>query len=270
MIVNHGRARLAAREHGSGQPDVLLVHAGVTDQRSWSHLIGRLSTHARCLTFDARGFGRTEYEPEEGWSPVDDALAVLDGFGSARAVVVGASMGGRTALDLTLSRPDRVSGLVLIGAAISGAPAPTDLDDAARALDEAGDAALERGDLDEVNRIEAHLWLDGPLQAEGRVEGEARRLFLEMNAAALAAADPGGQADPPAAWDRLDEVGVPTLVLVGEHDLRHVRANARRVAESVRAARLIELDGVAHLPHLEGDQQTLAAIDEFVSAAASR
>lgn len=267
MIVDHGRARLAVETRGEGPPDVLLLHAGVTDQRSWVPVVDRLAGSARCITYDARGYGRTTYKREDGWSPVGDAVAVLDALGVERAVVVAASMGGRTALDLALAEPARVAALVLIAPAVRGAPDP-ELDEPVRALDALLEAAYDADDLAGANRLEAHVWLDGPLQPEGRVGGEVRELFLEMNAAALAAPDPGEQREHEPAWPRLGDIGVPTLVLVGEHDLRHLRANARHLAESIPGAQLRELAGVAHLPHLERDPATFDAIEGFVTGRA--
>lgn len=262
MQITSGRAILAAESHGSGTPDVLLVHAGVTDQRSWEHVVDRLSGH-RCLTYDARGYGQTTYEPEDGWSYVEDALAVLDAYACSTAVVVGCSAGGRTALDLALAHPDRVSGLVLVAPAISGAPDP-EFEPELDWLETAYDAADEAGDNAELNRLEAWIWLDGPLQPEGRVTGPARDLFLAMNAIALEAVDPGKHRAVDPAWPRLGEIGVPTLVLVGEHDFGYLRRNCRHLAASVPGARLVELPGVAHLPHLEGDERTLTEIRAFV------
>ncbi|MGI8524494.1 MAG: alpha/beta fold hydrolase [Nocardioides sp.] len=263
MDITSGSATLATESHGSG-PDVLLIHAGVTDQRSWTHVVDALPDH-RVISYDARGFGRTTYAPEEGWSPVGDAVAVLDGYDAVRPIVVGASMGGRTALDLALRHPDRVQALVLIGPAISGAPDEA-VEELVKPLEEEYDAAYEAEDLAELNRLEAHLWLDGPLTPEGRVGGPARELFLEMNGLALASPEPGEarQVDP--AWDRLADIGAPTLVLVGEHDLRHVRENAAHLAATMPDARLVELPGVAHLPHLEADPATLREIADFVGA----
>ena len=106
MEITSGSAVLAAESAGDG-PDVLLVHAGVTDQRSWASVVERLPGR-RSLTYDARGYGRTTYEPEDGWSSVGDAVAVLDAYDVAQAVVIGSSMGGRTSIDLTLLHPDRV------------------------------------------------------------------------------------------------------------------------------------------------------------------
>lgn len=264
MEITSGSAVLAAEAHGSGTPDVLLVHAGVTDRRSWSHVVDALPG-ARCLTFDARGYGDTTYTAEDDWSAVDDAVAVLDAYDMGSAVVVGASMGGRTSIDLALVHPERVRALVLIGPAVSGAPEPT-YEPEVLALDAEWEAAEERGDQATVNRIETRVWLDGPTAPEGRVTGPVRDLFLDMNARALDADDPGEQREDAAAWDRLAEIAVPTLVMVGEHDLQYIKANCAHAVETIPGARLVELPGVAHVPHLEGDPTTLAEIAAFVGS----
>ena len=261
--VVSGRARLAVEVSGSGAP-VLMIHAGVTDRRSWSPLIDHLGTDVRSIRYDTRGFGETEYDPEVGWSPVSDAVAVLDAEAVDAAIVIGCSMGGRAAIDLALAHPDRVRALVLIAPSIGGAPAP-DLTPLVADLDRRIDDAADRGDLDEANRLEAELWLDGPGHA-GRAAPEARALFLEMNGRALAAADPGDPAPVEEAWPRLAGIAVPTLVLVGDLDLAHMGRNARHVAASVPDVDLVELSDVAHLPHLEGHPQTLQAIARFVTA----
>jgi pimeloyl-ACP methyl ester carboxylesterase len=263
MEVTSGSAVLAAESTGVG-PDVLLVHAGVTDQRGWTQVVDVLPDH-RCLTYDARGYGRTTYEPQDAWSSVDDAVAVLDAYDVGQAVVVAASMGGRTALDLTLLHPERVRALVLIGPAISGAPEAT-YEPEVLALDDEWERAEERGDLETVNRLEARVWLDGPAAVEGRVSGAVRDLFLDMNGRALDADDPGERRDDAAAWDRLAEIAVPTLLLVGDLDLQYIKHGVAHAAASIPGARLVELPGVAHLPHLEGDERTLAEIAGFVAS----
>jgi len=60
-------------------------------------------------------------------------------------------------------------------------------------------------------------------------------------------------------------VGGP-LLLVGEHDLRYVHENCTYAARTIPGARLVELPGVAHLPHLENDERTLAEIATFVGS----
>ncbi|MFB7844886.1 alpha/beta fold hydrolase [Microbacterium sp. NPDC056052] len=257
-------ARLAVEESGpSDAVSALLIHAGVTDRRSWSGLTEVLDPTIRSIRYDARGYGATVTEEHDGWSPVADARAVLDAAALDTAIVIGCSMGGRTAIDLALVSPQRVRALVLIAPAISGAPAPV-LDEITTELDRRGDEALDRGDLATVNRIEAELWLDGPGRT-GRVGDGPRRLFLAMNGDALAAGTPGTKAQDAVAWDRLGEIRVPTLVLVGSLDLSHVRAAARHAAATIPGAEFVELEDAAHLPHVEGHAAALSAIAGFVN-----
>src|SRR5438093_831558 len=112
----------------------------------------------------------------------------------------------------------------------------------------------------------AEVWLDGPSADEGRVGGARRSLFLEMNGRALRAEDPGEQAELPPAWPRLGEIAVPTLVMIGRLDVEDVQAINEQATSIIPDAQLSFLDGVAHLPHLEGDPTTLEQIARFVGS----
>lgn len=266
-FATSGRARLAYESTGvGGGAEVLLIHAGVNDRRSWRHVVEQLSPGHRCVVFDQRGFGETTYEHEDGWSPIADALAVLDAAGLERPVVVACSMGGQTAIDLALAHPARVAGLALIGTAISGAPYPNLVTGRTAELNARIEEADAAGDFEEVGRLDAWMWLDGPRAEERRVDGPARELFLEMNARALRAPDPGEPAEISPAWPRLGEIAVPALVMIGRLDAEDVQAIDEQAAGIIPGARLAWLDGVAHVPHLEGDPATLEEIAAFVNA----
>ncbi len=265
-FASSGTAQIAYDVQGAGPP-VLLVHAGVSDKRSWGPLIESLGGRYRTIAYDQRGFGETTFEPEPH-SAVADALAVLDAEGVDQAIVIGSSNGGRRSIHLALDHPERVRALVLIGAGVRGGP-DDDLDsftDEVRALYAAYEAAEEGDDLDELNRIEAHVWLDGWAALEGRVQGPVRDLFLDMNSIALHADDPGDDGTG-AAWDRVGEINVPTLVLIGELDVTEAPASAH-FAATIPGARLEVLEGTGHLPHLEGHARTLEAIKDFLATVA--
>jgi pimeloyl-ACP methyl ester carboxylesterase len=267
MFVTSGGAQLAYEITGVDDgADVLLIHAGVNDRRSWQHVIKRLASRHRCIAYDARGFGETTYKREDGWSAVADAGAVLDAAGVEQAVVVASSIGGRTALDLILAQPNRVSGLVLIGAAVRGAPYPDHMEGLAAELDAMIETAEAAGEIDEVNRLDARMWLDGPTAVEGRVGGPARELFFDMNGKALRAESPGKEAEMPPTWPRLGEITAPTLVMIGRLDVDDIQAIHEPLVKIIPNARLMWLDDVAHLPHLEGDRKTLDEIARFVDA----
>ncbi|HZI96912.1 MAG TPA: alpha/beta hydrolase [Actinomycetales bacterium] len=259
-MIRSGAADIAVDDSGSG-PAVVLLHAGVADRRVWESTTTALADSFRVLAYDRRGYGATTYETEPH-DQVADLWTVLDGLGVASAVLVGNSMGGRVALDAALDAQDRVTGLVVVGAAVSGAPALGDIAPEVAALGEELEALEVAENWDAVNAREARMWLDGPSRPEGTVGGTARALFLEMNGAALRAADPGDEQTREPAWDRLEEIAVPLLSVVGTHDLPHLVERSAEIARRVPQGRYVELPSSAHLPMLDDP----ARFDELVRA----
>lgn len=266
--VSSGRAELAVERLGGG-PAAVALHAGVADRRSWASTAAALDGILGLVAYDRRGFGDSSSHPEPHVH-ADDLLCVLDAVSGATPTwLVGNSQGGRIAIDLALAAPERVAGLVLVAPALSGEDEAPELDAPSAALVAAIDTAEARDDLDEVNRLEAHLWLDGPAALEGRVGGRPRELFLTMNGRALRAPDPGEELPPavPDAALRLSELELAILVLHGDLDLPHVQARGRRIAEEAPAARLCVLADCAHLPQLERPTQVAEAIRTFLTVA---
>ena len=247
-VVRSGSAELAVSRSGDGAT-IVLLHAGVADRRSWLSTVSLLPDF-ETIAYDRRGFGDTKYEAEVH-SSVDDLAAVMNACGVDRSVLVGSSQGGRIAIDFALANPDRVDALLLLGSAISGAPSQEPIEDSARQLVAAIDRAEGEGDLDEVNRLEAHLWLDGPDSQEGRVGGAARTLFLEMNGLALRSQSTGEAAEPESAWLRVAALRMPVTVAVGTADQLHIRQRSAVLASRIGGSTLIELPGLGHLAQLE-------------------
>ncbi len=265
-FLSIGAAKFAFEAHGSG-PHVVLLHPGVGDHRVWSETT-KLLPEYRTLAYDRRGFGFTESPPEpHSW--VGDLLSILDARDIRQAVLVGNSQGGRVAIDAALAHPDRVAGLVLFGSAVSGAPWPEPTGEVRKLADDI-EAAERRDDLDDLNRLEAHLWLDGPKSAEGRVSGRARELFLDMNGRALRAGEVGEALSSPSAWDRLSQVPVPTLVIFGDLDVAPLRHISRTVAEQIPNAVYRELRGLAHVPQLEDPLLCAQIIRDFLGSCPER
>jgi pimeloyl-ACP methyl ester carboxylesterase len=172
-------------------------------------------------------------------------------------------MGGGVALDAALVAPERVAGLVLLAPAVGGAPEP-ELDAELAFFDERITAAVAEGDVDELNRLETWLWLDGPAGPEGRVGGEPRALALAMNEVILGydvSEDAGASGVD--AWSRVPEVRVPTTVACGDLDVAFLVARSRDLARRLPGGRHRVLEGMAHLPYLEQP----AVIAELVSGA---
>lgn len=215
-------------------------------------------------SYDRRGFGDSTFT-EERHSKVGDLIAVLDACELSSAVLIGNSQGGRIAVDMTMLHPARVKALVLIGTSVSGVPEVASWPPDASELYRKIEVAEAAGDLDLLNRFQAHLWLDGPSSIEGRVAGATRELFLDMNLRALNARNVGEITDDVDAWNNLSKIQVPVLLIAGQLDLPHLQERSARMAEIIAHSELISIKNVAHLAALEAPLPCAEMIAKFLA-----
>lgn len=170
------------------------------------------------------------------------------------------------AVEVALTQSSEVDSLLLCapgGSLI--AEATPDL----RAFIEAERSALARGDMD--GAVEANLawWVDGPHRDAGDVDLTVRDLVAQMQRRAFEVTAGWGdieemELDPPA-LDRLSEISVPTLVLVGALDLDAVHDAAWRVTDGISGARRVDWPGTAHLPSMERPDDFLALLRDWLA-----
>lgn len=258
-------ATLRGESAGFGLP-VVFLHAGVADRRIWA---GQMQAVAEAgyhvISYDRRGFGESESK-DVPFNHAVDLEVVLDRLGVNAAVLVGNSLGGGIALEFALEHPDRVVALVLVGSAVGGFEGEEYPEEIAE-LEFLLERALQRGDIEQANQIEAHMWLDGPLEEDGRVEGTPRGLFLDMNRRRRHRRPLSQEetADVPVI-EHLDAIKVPTLLLVGEYDYPDVIEAHEVLAEEIEEAFAITLEETAHLPSLERPDLFDPLLLEFLAA----
>jgi 2-succinyl-6-hydroxy-2,4-cyclohexadiene-1-carboxylate synthase len=168
----------------------------------------------------------------------------------ARATYVGYSQGGRLCLQLALDRPEVVHRLVLVSA--SPGIADSDERDARRDADELLAQDIERDGVDAF----LERWLAQPMFAtlpRARAGIEARRAVntVECLTHQLRVL---GQGVQPSNWDRLGELQIPVLLIVGDLDTKYVDI-ARRMSERLADVRLEVIPDAGHACHLEQPEQ---------------
>jgi 3-oxoadipate enol-lactonase len=267
-IVEVPRARLHVIDEGrESDPPLVLLHAGIADLRSWDALVPLLlDAEYRVIRFDARGTGRTDSEPTP-FSRIDDVLAVLDANGIDRAVLIGNSLGGQTAIDTAISAPDRVAGLVGIAAGVGGfdgglTPLETQLFAEMETLENA-----DPPDPAAVADIDVRIWVDGPGQPPDRVPPAIRDQVREMDMGSYAPGRETGEVirlSPPAA-ERLGELRCPVVAIAGLLDVSGVVATARYIEANAPNARAEIWPHVAHMIGMEVPDELAAEIVEFLA-----
>ena len=264
--------------YGTGEPTILLLPSWeITHSRAWKAQIPYLARHARVVTFDPRGNGRSgrpeEVRAYDRRAAADDARAVLDHAGVEQAVVVSWCGAGADVL-LAAENPERVSRLVLI--------AP-DLLLTADPAEEEGPFPFdgEPETLDGWAKWNRRYWLrDWP----GFLGFFFSEMFTEPHSTKQIEDGIGWglETDPQtilrgmdAAWlnDRdtalrlCAQVRCPTLVLQGSADAIVGPARGAAVAAAIPGARLVTFEGSGHAPHLRDPVAANLVIRDFACPA---
>ncbi|MDQ3615711.1 MAG: alpha/beta hydrolase [Actinomycetota bacterium] len=240
---------------GAG-PALLLLHAGVGDLRMWDAQVGELSsagfTVVRC---DLRGFGGSVLTTGASYSEAEDVLSLLEYLDIEMFSLVAASYGGHVALQVATAVAHRVESMVLL------APAAelVDPDESLRALWEEEGRLMEAGDLDGATELNVRIWL-GP-----EADDDARTLVRRMQLDAFVQQAAVGEVDNRELPVALDRLTMPTTILVGAHDLAFFTRTARKLANRLLHARLVELSWAGHLPSLERPTETTRLILDALS-----
>lgn len=241
MYVAATNARFWVVEEGEG-PVVLFFHFGLGDWRVFEPQVRALAEQFRCIAYDRRFIGRTQ-APDEPYAPVDDAIALLDALDVERAALVGLSGGGGLALNVAYAHPERVTALVHIAAPVTGLPLTFSPE-----LEAAYAAAKTP---EEEMAVDMEVW--APLG----VEDLFRELRLQVPTGEL----PDAAKSPPVV---LEDVRVPTLVVIAKHDPPELSNAGREAARRIPGARLIEVDSDHYLT-LRAPELVTGLIRDFLT-----
>ena len=264
--AQNGDVTIHYEDEGSGEP-ILLIHGHTMDRRIWDPVMsGLLGADLRVLRPDLRGHGRST-RPDFGYHVshhAADMEAVLDDVGVASPTVVGYSIGGGVALEMAVTMPRRLSGLVLMSPVMPDRPFETAFMDNLR---EVARVARSEG-------IEAAMlgpWASNPLFAYSFTKPGIRDVAMVINRDFPGAEYLATQRDRvEREWtvpERLSEVEVPTSIIAGDHETPGFRAYAEEAAAGIPGARLEFFQGCGHLLPLEEPDRVARTIIEVVQLA---
>ncbi len=251
---------------GTGPP-LLLLHGFTGSARSFDAILGRLRERHRTVAVDLLGHGRSDAPDDPAaWSMercVRDLVRVLELAAGGRAHVLGYSMGGRIALQLAVSHPERVTSLILVGASAGLADAT------ARAERRHADATW--AELLRRDGLAAFVerWTAQPLFASEHARGSAHasrlraeRLANRPEGLARSLEGLGTGAQRPL-HGRLAALDRPVLLVAGERDAKF-RALAADLAARLPRARTALVPGAGHAAHRECPERFLELATGFL------
>jgi pimeloyl-ACP methyl ester carboxylesterase len=257
---------LSWSDRGEGSP-VLLIHETATGAAAWEAVASAISDRARAVSYDRRGWGASSAPPGYQRTTVEeqseDAAVLIESLAAGPTLLCGAGIGGVIALDLSLRRPELVTGSVLVEPdALALLPAATEaLSEDRRALEA---AVAERGAEGAVA-----LYLSGGLAALGAGSGrlpealtaESRRrpagIFAELGAAAR--------------WSmplaRLADAERPSLIVTASSTPPLLREAARALQARLGESEGREVEAARTPPHLGAPKEVAALALELALSA---
>ena len=261
--VTNDDVTLHYEDEGSGAP-VLLIHGHTMDRRIWDPVVpGLRAKDLRVLRPDLRGHGLST-RPDFGYHlshHASDMAAVLDDAGIDSATVVGYSIGGGVALEMALTLPDRLNGLVLMSPVMPDRPFEDAFMDNLREV-----ARITRSE-----GIEAAMlgpWASNPLFEFSFSKPGVRETAMVINRDFPGAEYLATQRDRiEREWtvpERLSEIDVATMVLAGDRETPGFRAYAEEAAAGIRGSRIEVFENCGHLLPLEEPDRVANAIIEVV------
>jgi pimeloyl-ACP methyl ester carboxylesterase/predicted glycosyltransferase len=271
FIVRDG-VKVPYEVFGTGEPTIMLLPSwAIVTARQWKAQVHYLARHFRVVTVEGRGNGGADrpHDPAAyaDREYIEDAVAVLDAIGVARAVVVGLSLGARRALQLAARHPQRVSGVVAIDTTMPRSPRP--------------DFDMPKPAYAEWDKDNRHYWL---ADYRGWLEFFFSQVFtdphstkhiedgvgwgLETDAETLLCTVPARHAGSiPEIEDTCRAVRCPVLVIHGDQDAITPYITGEQVAEWT-GGELVRMAGVGHAPPMRQPVATNLLLREFAQRVA--
>jgi pimeloyl-ACP methyl ester carboxylesterase/predicted glycosyltransferase len=261
--------------YGDRNPTLLFLPTwSIAHSRCWKAQIPYFARHARVLTFDGRGNGRsdrpsdaTAYAPSEF---VADALAVLDATGTDRAWIVALSLGAQRALMLAANHAERVEGLVFIAPDVpvplsSPPPVPT-----------AETFTEPKQTYTSWEKFNQNYWRD---HYQDFVEFFIGQVFTEPHSTkqiedavgwgldtdpqTLALTTLAPRVDPAAMMELAPRIHERSLVIHGTEDAVRPYGSGAALAELLHG-RLATMEGSGHNPHIRDSVKVNLILRDFI------
>lgn len=247
------------------RPTVMFLHGFLGNGGSWHEIIQVLKRRFFCITVDMPGHGKS-LSIDESWYKFSGCakllIRMLDKMNRDRFSLVGYSMGGRSGLYLALNYPDRIDKLVLESSS-PGLKTKKEQRDRQRA-DKKLAQELKNGTLEDFLR----KWYSQPLfESLKKDKKKFEAVFKERQkndgqglAASLRHTGTGVQES---LWGKLKELYIPTLLIVGEYDLKF-QAIAKKMSAKSEKIKVNCVSGAGHNVHFEKPPEYARILAEFL------
>lgn len=254
--INLGNDKIFYETAGEG--DVLVfLHDGLVHREIWDEQFSFFSKKYKVVRYDRRSYGKSS-AASGAYSNLEDLDSLFTHLNVDKACLLAMSSGGALAIDFALQYPEKVRSLVLVGAVVGGFPytqhfysrgghLPADL------------KTFEDRILYYAAKDPYEIFRENK-DAEKKVVGFVKSFPRKEHGSAARAPT------PKPAYKRLDEIRVPTLILVGEFDIPDVHAHAGVIQAGIANSKRDIIPKSGHLIPIEQPERFNDAVEKFLNS----
>lgn len=248
-FFEHNNGKLYFEVVGEGEP-IVLIHGFSLDHRMWEPQVEFLKDKFKVITYDLRGFGKSSV-PTDKYSHHDDLKALLEHLGISNTHLVGLSLGGEIAIDFALAFPNMAKSLVLADSSLGGYKSTVD-------WNVHPEEGLERA---------KENWLNHEVLKKTRENINAskklRGILADYSGWHWFNSDSRERLDP-TALERLEEIKVPTLIIVGEKDLPYYHDISNILTSKINISKKFIFPEAGHMVNLENPEKFNQIVLDFL------
>ncbi len=251
-------------EVNGGGPPLVLIHAGFLDSRMWDEQFQLFAQKFRVIRYDVRGYGKSD-QPLSIFSDYKDLRSLLDHLNVKSTHIVGVSNGGRIALDFAVEYPGMMNSLVLVGTGVKGREVSSPEEE--KAWDEFDAQMKPQEEAVKENRLAEAAEMDVDAWASAQTPASRKRILeIALDNSHTQKENPGKlQVSPqPPAFKRLSEIRVPTLVIIGDRDIRGMRYISDDVHSKISGSKKLVIPGADHIVNKSKPEEFNRAVLEFL------
>ena len=260
MTING--ADLFYETQGSGPETIVFAHGLLWSGRMFDHQVGALKNRFRCITFDFRGQGKsgvtkTGYDMD---TLTEDAAGLIEALQCAPCHFLGLSMGGFVGMRLAIRHPDMIRSLILVETTAD--PEPEENKGRYRLLNF---IARWFGLGLVADRVMPIMFGENFMNDPGRSqERQAWRSRLIANHRHGITRAVKGVVQREGIYDQIDQIAIPTLIIVGDQDTATVPEKSRRMQARISGSKLVVIPGAGHTSTVEEPEAVNKALEDFL------
>jgi 3-oxoadipate enol-lactonase len=248
--------------HGDGPETILFAHGLLWSGHMFHYQVTALKDRFRCITFDFRGQGKSGVT-ESGYDMdtlAEDAAGLIEALQCAPCHFLGLSMGGFVGMRLAIRHPGLIRSLILMETTAD--PEPEENKGLYRLLNFIARWFGLGLVADRVMPIMfGEKFLNDPERSQERQEWRARLIANHRRGITRAVK---GVVERDGIYDQIDQITIPTLIIVGDQDTATVPEKSRRMQARIKGSKRVVIPGAGHTSTVEEPEAVNKALEDFL------